>query len=79
MQALVAQADHGRRADLLALLRAEQELQLMAAQHAADGLAADQQATDALVRFGAGDASAHRQGVFAEQDEADERHLELMA
>ncbi|MNT17206.1 hypothetical protein D3C72_1523440 [compost metagenome] len=79
VQALVRQADHGGGADLVAFITAEEEFQLVAAQHAADGLAAREQAADALVRLGRADAAAHRQGVLAEQDEADVGHLELMA
>src|SRR5690606_7772299 len=76
---LVIERDHRGGADFLAGLFAEEERQLVRAQYTANRLAAGQQAADRLLGFGVTDATAYRQRRFAEQDQADEGHLELVA
>ena len=51
----------------------------MLAQGAADALAFGQQPANGLVRFGIADPAADRQGLVAEQDQADKGHLEVLA
>ncbi|MNS92498.1 hypothetical protein D3C72_1266400 [compost metagenome] len=51
----------------------------MVAQVATDRPAAAQQGTDGLLRFGVADPAPDRRDVFAEQDQADEGHLEFLA
>ena len=75
---LVVEADHRGGADAGAIL-AEQKAELVGTQHAADGLATLEQATDVLLGLGGADAAADRQCRLAEQDQADVGHLKLMA
>jgi len=75
---LVVEADHCGGADAGAIL-AEQKAELVGTQHAADGLATLEQATDVLLGLGGADAAADRQCRLAEQDQADVGHLKLMA
>eukprot|EP00659_Diplonema_papillatum_P009954 gene9954-biopygen9956 len=79
MQTLMTEGNHGGGADLLALLGAKQEVQLMLAQGAADGLAFGQQAANRGLGIAAADPATHRHRVVAEQDQADKGHLEILA
>ncbi|MNL30809.1 hypothetical protein D3C87_1525670 [compost metagenome] len=78
VDALMADGDDGRGANLFALFFAEQKVQLMFTQAATDAFVFQQQAADGHLCLGVGDPAAHRHGVVAQQDEADEGHLEIL-
>ncbi|MNH30295.1 hypothetical protein D3C79_905810 [compost metagenome] len=63
----------------MVLLLTEQEGQFVLTQVATDCLAAAQQPADGLLGLGITDPTADRRCMVTEQDQADERDLELLA